>query len=81
MQRQVRCKENPCYEMSRAHGTPRSLEKADGDKENKTTGKANKTKPKSTPTITGQKEREKIVEIRELRHELRWGSIRSHRQL
>jgi len=51
--------------MSRAHGTPRSLHKADGDKENKTTGKVNKTKPKSTPTITGQKELEKIVEIRQ----------------
>jgi len=49
--------------MSRVHGTPRSLHKTDGDKENKTTGKANKTKPKSTPTITGQKELEKIAEI------------------
>ena len=65
MQRQVRSKENPCYEMTRAHGTPRSLHKADVDKDNKTTRKANQTKPKSTPTTTEQKELEKIIEIRQ----------------
>ena len=65
MQRQVRSKENPCYEMSSVHGTPRSLHKANVDKGNKTTGKANQTKAKSTPTITGQNELEKIVEIRQ----------------
>ena len=63
MQRQVRSKENPCYELTSAHGTPRSLHKADVDKGNKTTGKATQTKPKSTTTTGGQKELEKIVEI------------------
>lgn len=51
--------------MTSVHGTPRSLRKADVDKGNKTTGKADQTKAKSTPTITRQKEVEKIVEIRQ----------------
>lgn len=65
MQRQGRSKDNPCYQMTSVHGTPRSHHKADVDKDNKTTGKANQTKAKSTPTIEGQKELEKIVEIRQ----------------
>ena len=52
--------------MSSVHGTPRSLQKAKADKGNKTTGKASQTKAKSTPTITGQNELEKIVEIRQI---------------
>jgi len=51
--------------MTSVHGTPRSHHKADVDKDNKTTGKANETKAKSTPTTEGQKELEKIVEIRQ----------------
>ena len=47
--------------MSSNHGPSRSLPKADVDKENKTTGKASK----STPTTAGQKELEKIVDIRQ----------------
>ena len=65
MQRQGRLKENPCYQMTSVHGTPRSQHKAYVDKDNKTTGKANQTKAKSTPTTEGQKELEKIVEIRQ----------------
>ena len=51
--------------MTSAHGAPRGLDKADVDMKTKTTGKANQTKPKSTPTIGGQTELEKIVEIRQ----------------
>ena len=48
--------------MASNHGSSRSLQKADVDKENKTTGKANK----SSPTTARQKELEKIVDIRQL---------------
>lgn len=65
MQRPARFKENPCYEMTSAHGSPRGLDKSDVDMDNKTTRKASQTKPKSTPIIGGQTELEKIVEIRQ----------------